>query len=61
MEGGNVALVLARTHVTATMKGGESYDVERRATYVFRREPSGTWLCVVDNSYGTDLLHVQAA
>ena len=38
MEGGNVALVLARTHVTATMR-----------------------LCVVDNSYGTDLLHVQAA
>lgn len=56
VEGGDTALVLARTHVTATMKGGEGYDVERRATYVFRRGDSGTWQCVVDNSYGTDLL-----
>ena len=28
----------------------------RRATYVFRAEPNGEWLCVIDNSYGTDLL-----
>lgn len=56
LEGGDSALVLARTHVTATMKGGEAYDVERRATYVFRRAGGAEWRCVIDNSYGTELL-----
>jgi uncharacterized protein (TIGR02246 family) len=56
LEGGDTALVLARTHVAATMKGGERYDAERRATYVFRRDEGGAWRCAVDNSYGTDLL-----
>jgi uncharacterized protein (TIGR02246 family) len=56
IEGGDTALVLARTRVAATMKSGESYDVERRATYVFRRGGAGAWQCVIDNSYGTDAL-----
>jgi uncharacterized protein (TIGR02246 family) len=56
IEGGNTALVLARTHVAATMRSGESYDVERRATYVFRRGGTDGWECVIDNSYGSDLL-----
>ncbi len=56
IEGGDAALVLARTHVAATMKGCEPYDVERRATYVFRRGGSGAWQCVIDNSYGSDVL-----
>lgn len=49
VEGGDTALVLARTRVRAG-----SFDEQRRATYVFRRI-EGTWLCVVDNSYGTEL------
>lgn len=53
--GGDTALVLARTHVTATMKDGTAYAEERRATYVFRHTPAG-WKCAVDNSYGTELL-----
>jgi len=56
IEGGDAALVLARTHVAATLKGGVPYDVERRATYVFRRGGSHGWQCVIDNSYGTELL-----
>ncbi len=55
VEGGDTALVLARTRVTATLKSGQPYDVERRATYVFRRGSSGDWKCVIDNSYGTDI------
>jgi uncharacterized protein (TIGR02246 family) len=55
IEGADTALVLARTRVAATLASGERYDVERRATYVFRKTGSG-WRCVVDNSYGTDLL-----
>jgi uncharacterized protein (TIGR02246 family) len=53
--GGDTALVLARTRVTATLQDGTAYDQERRATYVFRLTPAG-WRCAVDNSYGTDLL-----
>ncbi len=56
VEGAGVALVIARTIVTATMKNGEHFHQDRKATYVFRREASGEWMCVVDNSYGTDLL-----
>jgi uncharacterized protein (TIGR02246 family) len=56
VEGADAALVLARTHVAATMKTGEPYDVERRATYVFRRGGRLGWECVIDNSYGSDLL-----
>jgi uncharacterized protein (TIGR02246 family) len=56
VEGAGTALVLARTRVEATMKNGDRYEAERRATYVFRKEDGGRWLCVVDNSYGTDLL-----
>jgi len=56
VEGGDTALVLARTRVTATMKGGQPYDEERRATYVFRRGGPRGWACVIDNSYGAGLL-----
>lgn len=56
IEGGDSALVLARTHVAATFADGKAYDAERRATYVFRRGGPGGWECVVDNSYGTELL-----
>ena len=56
LESGDTALACARTHVAATMKGGERYDQERRATYVFRRWMGGVWRCVIDNSYGTELL-----
>jgi len=61
LEGGDVALVLARSRVRATLKGGAPYDVERRATYVFRRDGAGTWRCAIDNSYGTDLLAAAGA
>ena len=56
LESGDTALVLARARIAATMKGGERFDEERRSTYVFRRERPGEWRCLIDNSYGTDLL-----
>ena len=56
VEGGDTALVLANTLVRARLKAGTPYLAERKATYVFRRTPGGTWLCTVDNSYGSDLL-----
>ena len=51
LETGDTALVVAQT-LLDTSHG----KLNRRATYVFRREADGAWRCTVDNSYGTDLL-----
>jgi len=48
LEAGDTALVLANTVISSA----ETPETVRHATYVFRREPSGRWLCIVDNSYG---------
>ena len=31
--------------------------MNRRATYVFKKNSHGEWLCAIDNSYGIDLLN----
>ena len=52
LEGADTTLVIMQTllHVP-----GEEQPIERRATYVFRRN-GNDWLCAIDNSYGTALL-----
>lgn len=52
IEGADTALVLMET----VLEAGD-FSATRRATYVFRKEKGVRWLCVVDNSYGTDLLN----
>jgi len=52
LESGDTALVLARTMLSAA----NLPETERRATYVFRKEATGEWLCAIDNSYGHELL-----
>ena len=52
IEAEDTALVLAKTLVSA-----KNYPVtERKATYVFKRNAGSDWVCVIDNSYGHDLL-----
>jgi uncharacterized protein (TIGR02246 family) len=51
IQGGDTALVVMETILETA-----GSCITRRATYVFREESDGRWLCVVDNSYGTDLL-----
>jgi ketosteroid isomerase-like protein len=55
LEGGDTALVIMESTL-AYVEAGETVNVTRRATYVFRREGDGHWVCTVDNSYGTALL-----
>ena len=55
LEGGDTALVIMETRLDIPLAEGETTQVTRRATYVFRQQ-AGRWLCTVDNSYGTDLL-----
>lgn len=56
LETGDTALVLARTQVSAT----NSPMVERRATYVFKKDAGDRWLCAIDNSYGHEVLGANA-
>lgn len=56
IEGGGDALVIMETQLRFPGPQGEDVDISRRATYVFRQQPDGRWLCCIDNSYGTDLL-----
>ena len=52
LETGDTALVLSKTLVSAKLHPLQ----ERKATYVFRKDANGAWLCAIDNSYGHDLL-----
>lgn len=56
LEAGDTALVLSRTVLNASQKTDADYSMERNATYVFKRESDNHWRCVIDNSYGVELL-----
>ncbi|MBM7692492.1 uncharacterized protein (TIGR02246 family) [Peribacillus deserti] len=56
LEAGDIALVISQTLLDADKKQSD-YSMDRRATYVFKKNPQGEWLCAIDNSYGTDLIN----
>ena len=56
LEAGDTALVLSQTLLNVDKKDSE-YSMDRRATYVFKKNSLGEWLCAIDNSYGTDLIN----
>ncbi len=56
IEGGDTALVLAKASIRATGRPDSPFVQDRRSTYVFQKR-EGRWLCVIDNSYGTELLN----
>ena len=55
IPGGDTVLVIMES-LLCYPESGAATHVTRRATYVFREESPGNWTCVIDNSYGTDLL-----
>jgi len=55
LEAGDTALVISQTLLDADKKDNE-YPMDRRATYVFKKNSQGEWLCAIDNSYGTELI-----
>ena len=55
LEAGDTVLVLSQTLLDADNKDESEFAMERRATYVYRYV-NGSWLCAIDNSYGTTLL-----
>jgi uncharacterized protein (TIGR02246 family) len=56
IEAGDTALVIAKAQLSANQKTDSEFSMERVATYVFKKDFNGTWRCVVDNSYGAELL-----
>jgi uncharacterized protein (TIGR02246 family) len=56
LETGDIALVISQTLLAAD-KADSEYSMERRATYVFKKNSQGRWLCAIDNSYGTELIN----
>ncbi|MDF9413892.1 DUF4440 domain-containing protein [Brevibacillus laterosporus] len=56
LEAGDTALVLSQTLLDADKEDSE-YSIDRRATYVFKKNRQGEWLCAIDNSYGTELIN----
>ena len=59
IEGAGTALVVMETILEFDGDDGTRKSATRRATYVFRKDDTGEWLCAVDNSYGTDLLNAE--
>ncbi|MFS0777165.1 SgcJ/EcaC family oxidoreductase [Neobacillus sp. 3P2-tot-E-2] len=55
LEAGDTALVLSHTFLEADKEDSE-YSLDRKATYVFKKNSQGNWLCAIDNSYGTELI-----
>ncbi|WP_397538553.1 YybH family protein [Rummeliibacillus pycnus] len=56
LEAGNAELVISETLLNSDKENSE-YSMDRRATYVFRKNSNGELLCAIENSYGTDLLN----
>lgn len=56
LESGDTVLVIMESLLDTVNEQGAPQTIRRKATYVFRRDGAGKWLCAIDNSYGTDLL-----
>ncbi|KOS68944.1 hypothetical protein AEA09_10565 [Lysinibacillus contaminans] len=56
LEAGDTALVISQTLLDADKEEVE-FSMDRRATYVFKKNAQGEWLCAIDNSYGTELIN----
>jgi ketosteroid isomerase-like protein len=61
LEGADTVLVLSEAIIDFVGADASRNSISRHATYVFRKSAAGHWLCVIDNSYGTDLLKEAAS
>jgi uncharacterized protein (TIGR02246 family) len=56
LESGETALVMANTVIAAP----DLPITTRKATYVFTKAANGDWLCLIDNSYGHEIIDKKA-
>jgi ketosteroid isomerase-like protein len=50
----DLALMITEWALEGTDPGGKSINLKGRGTIVFRRQPDGNWLMVIENPWGTD-------
>jgi ketosteroid isomerase-like protein len=48
IDAGDTALVLSRALLSAKLKAAPDLSMEKRSTYVFKKE-AGKWRCVIDS------------
>ena len=58
LESGCMALALGEAHLEFIDSERVPSSLVRRSTYVFTKAEAGKWVCVIDNTYGTDLLNI---
>ena len=51
---GNLALLITEWTLVGTDPSGKSINLAGRGTIVFRRQPDGNWLMVIENPWGTE-------
>jgi uncharacterized protein (TIGR02246 family) len=56
IENGEIALFTSQWSFTVKAPDGAPLTRESYATVVFRKQASGEWRCVIDNSFGPDVL-----
>ena len=52
VEAGDIAILYARWQLRGTAANGEPVAMAGRSGDVFRRQPDGRWLVVIDNAFG---------
>ncbi|MGG3477614.1 DUF4440 domain-containing protein [Peribacillus frigoritolerans] len=56
IETGDTALVVAQAQLSGNQKDDSEFSMERTATYVFKKDSTGTWRCIIDNSHGAEII-----
>ncbi len=59
IEGGDIALVVCNLKLTAEGRTTSPVSMERQPIYIFRKSGEGSWRCLIDNSYGVDVMNVR--
>ena len=52
VEAGDIAIAYARWQLRGTAANGDPVEMAGRSGDVFRRQPDGRWLVVIDNAFG---------
>ncbi len=52
VQADDVAIVYTKGSLSGTGPDGGTVNMSGQATDVMRRQPDGTWLCVIDNPFG---------
>ena len=52
VQADDLAIVYTKWTLSGTTTDGDVVNISGQSTDVMRRQPYGTWLCVIDNTFG---------